>query len=85
MPGSVRVVFYATAREAVGRSRLERPIANDGVGLDELLAALASEFPRLPKVLSASRLVVNGEYVTAPGTRVRPGDEVAVHPPYSGG
>jgi molybdopterin converting factor small subunit len=81
----LRLLFFATAREAVGRSHLERAVANDGVPLDGLLAELVAEFPRLGPVLRSSRLVLNGEYLRGHGIRLRGGDELAVHPPYSGG
>ncbi len=85
MPSTVHLLFFASAREAVGRSRLDRPIDGGGVGVGELLAELIREFPRLSPVLASSRLVLNGQYLKGDRGRVRPGDELAIHPPYSGG
>ena len=81
----LRLLFFATAREAVGRARRERTVSEDGVPLDRLLAELVGEFPRLGPVLRSSRLVLNGDYLRGHGVRLRGGDELAVHPPYSGG
>jgi len=85
VPDRVRVLLFSTAREAVGRADLARPIAPGGTPLRTFLDALSLEFPRLRKVLGASRFVVNGEYVAGRDLVVRSGDEIAIHPPYSGG
>ena len=85
MPNSVRVLFFASAREAVGRPKLERPLTEPDVSLTRLLDDLARDYPRLGPVLRVSRIALNGSYLEARGARVRPGDELAIHPPYSGG
>ena len=85
MAGEISVRFFAQAREAVGRSRLRRPVAAGGVTVTDLLEGLGLEFPSLAPVLRSCRVAVNGAYVEALDARVRSGDEVAVHPPYSGG
>lgn len=83
----LRLRFYATAREAVGRPTATRDIAPAGMPVGEIVDALAVEWPRLAPILRTARLVLNGEYLPPRDrtTRVRPGDELAVHPPYSGG
>jgi molybdopterin converting factor small subunit len=83
--GTVRVLLFAAAREAVGRGVMEVPVAPDGLSAAELLAPLAREHPAFARVLATSRLVHNGEFVSGRRFTCRPGDEVAVHPPYSGG
>ena len=85
MPSKVRILLFASAREAVGRPRLDRPLPEGGTTAQRLLDDLVEEFPRLARVLSASRIVVNGEPVRAPSTALGDGDELAIHPPYSGG
>ncbi|MCI4329215.1 MAG: MoaD/ThiS family protein [Thermoplasmata archaeon] len=85
MPAQVRVHLFATAREAVGAGELRWEIPGNGSTLTELLARLSEAHPRLLPILPGSRLLVNGQYVRPSGTRVRDGDEVAIHPPYSGG
>jgi molybdopterin converting factor small subunit len=81
----VTVLLFASAREAVGRSRLDWPVPKRGLRAEDLVRALADEFPRLQPTLHASRFVRNGQYLEDLEARVRPGDEFAVHPPYGGG
>ena len=83
---TVRVVLFATAREAAGgRSELIREVPAEGIPLNELLRALVEEFPRIGPVLPHCRFARNARYVGSPRVVLRPGDELAVHPPYSGG
>lgn len=85
MKSSVRLLFFATAREAVGAAAIDREVPARGAILQALLSSVVEEHPRLEPVLKVSRVVRNGRYVSGTRTRVRPGDEVAIHPPYSGG
>jgi molybdopterin converting factor small subunit len=85
MTRPVRVLLFATAREAVGSATLDWPVPSRGVAADDLARSLAAAYPRLAPVLRASRLVRNGRYLRHPSERIRPGDEFAVHPPYGGG
>lgn len=85
MTRPVRVVLFATAREAAGNSVLDLDVPEDGTTVGTLLAELEKGHPRLVPVLRASRIARNGRYVSGRRARVAPGDEVAVHPPYSGG
>lgn len=84
----MRVLLFSLAREAAhGKDvvRIERPPYPSD--LDELLLLLRVRYPGLRRVLPRSRFAVNGEYVPVPAGdhRLRPGDEVAILPPYSGG
>lgn len=85
MPTTVSILLFAQAREAVGRTRLVLPIAPVGASLREILDLLVDEHPRLRSVLPRCRFAVDGAYVGSVATRVAPGTEVAIHPPYSGG
>ncbi|MCI4369279.1 MAG: MoaD/ThiS family protein [Thermoplasmata archaeon] len=85
MPAKVRVLLFASAREAVGASQLEWPVPSGGSELAELLLALVRKHPRLAPILKVSRFVRNGEYLAARHGSIHPGDEVAIHPPYGGG
>lgn len=85
MPNHVRVRFFATAREAVGRSVIAWPVPPEGLRAELLLREIVDRYPRLQRVVGHSRLVVNGEYVEDRAGPVLPGDEFAIHPPYSGG
>lgn len=85
MKSSVRVLFFATARDAVGAPAIDREVPPGGATLRAVLTGVAEEHPRLKPILKTSRFVRNGRYVRGATIRVRPGDEIAVHPPYSGG
>ncbi|MCI4321723.1 MAG: MoaD/ThiS family protein [Thermoplasmata archaeon] len=85
MVGTVVVRLYATAREAVGNARLERPAGPHGVSVGGLLDALSHDYPALAPILRHARFARNGSYLRGRSGRLRPGDELAIHPPYSGG
>ena len=82
---TVRILLFATAREAVGRANLRRELPDGGAGIESVLAELVRSYPRLGEVLRVSRVVLNGEILAKPTGRVRAGDEIAIYPPYSGG
>jgi sulfur-carrier protein len=80
---SVRVRFFAAARDAAGTRELTaRPQS-----LGELLDALrADHSPTFATVLATARIWVNGDDpVNGDATMLVSGDEVAVLPPVSGG
>ena len=81
----VTILFFATARRAVGRAFLSWAVGSDGIPAEDLLRALAEAYPKLAPTLRVSRYVRNGRYLDDLGDRIRPGDEFAVHPPYGGG
>ncbi|MCI4325460.1 MAG: MoaD/ThiS family protein [Thermoplasmata archaeon] len=85
MRGVVQVRLYATAREAAGIATIHRPTGPDGVVLRTLLRELASNRPQLALVFRHARFARNGTYLRGLGARLHAGDELAVHPPYSGG
>ncbi|MFZ0891807.1 MAG: MoaD/ThiS family protein [Thermoplasmata archaeon] len=82
---TINILLFATAREVVGKSSVRRSVPSRGLSLAELLEWLRTEYPRLGPILKISRYVQNGAYVTQTHVRIRPGDEIAIHPPYSGG
>jgi len=81
----VTVLLFATARLAAGRGKVAWAVDPKGVSVGALVRALGARYPKLAPTLEASRFVLNGRYVASRATRVRPGDEFAVHPPYGGG
>jgi molybdopterin converting factor small subunit len=81
----VRVRLFATARLAVGRPSVPFAVPDDGIPARELVAALATAYPRLAPTLRASRFLRNDRYLRTLDETVRPGDEFAIHPPYGGG
>jgi molybdopterin converting factor small subunit len=78
---TVTLLLFAQAREAAGRPR--DAIAGETVGevLDVAMVRYGEHFAH---VLAHCRVWCNGEPATR-ATPVRPGDEVAVLPPVSGG
>lgn len=85
MGGSVRVLLFAQAREVVGRARVEVPVPDSRSSVSEILDSVTRTYPPLLEVLRHSRIVLNGAYVKSKSAQVNPGDELAIHPPYSGG
>jgi molybdopterin converting factor small subunit len=81
----IRIRFFATAREAAGRSVSEIDVPRKGLSVSQVLGLLTTRYPRLGPVLRTCRFVRNGEYLTGLTGRVFPGDEFAIHPPYTGG
>jgi molybdopterin converting factor small subunit len=82
---TVRVHLYASAREAARRPIVDLRVPPEGIPARELVRALEARYPALGPVLRVSRFVRNDRYLAGLRTRVRPGDEFAVHPPYGGG
>lgn len=82
---TVRILLFASAREAVGRGEIAWPVVPAGVTAKELVSMLAQEYPKLRRTLAVSRFVRNGRYLDDLGTLLKAGDEFAVHPPYGGG
>lgn len=82
---SVAILLFSTARTAVGRPRLVQKVPTAGASVEDLLRALAHEYPSLARIARSSRFFRNGEPVVRLSEIVRPGDELAVHPPYGGG
>lgn len=82
---SLRVTFFAAARDAAGCESAE--ISWDGdeaLTIERFWTLVETRFPRLAGSRSAMRLARNLEYVDT-GARLVSGDEVAVIPPVSGG
>ena len=79
----VRLLHFASFRDAVGRNQEERELA-EGTRVEDLWATLGREvalFRRFPSIPPAA---VNREYVGS-DTVLRDGDEVAFLPPVAGG
>jgi len=76
-----RLLLFASAREAAGRSR----DTIDGATVADVLAAAKQQFgPRFETVLASCTVWLNGEECE-PDAPVADSDEVAVLPPVSGG
>jgi sulfur-carrier protein len=78
---SVKVLFFAGARDAVGSGELsDQPAPSARAFLDRLCA----QYPQLAPYASSLRVAINGTYA-AWDDPVRDGDEVAIIPPVAGG
>lgn len=79
----VRVLYFASFRDAAGRGEETREIPS-GSRVADLWAVLSSEIPYLGKFPAAPPVAVNRAYVGV-GTALTEGDEVAFLPPVAGG
>lgn len=82
---SVRVLFFAAARDAAGCD--EAGVSWDGnaaLTVDEFWTLLEARFPGVVPLRAGLRLARNLEYL-AEGEPLFSGDEVALIPPVSGG
>ena len=84
---SVLVKFFASVREAAGIGACEVQLPEQST-VEDLLAVLRARFPPLNDALVGVGIALNKRYVSRDGLaqqRRRPGDEVALLPPISGG
>ncbi|MEJ2084065.1 MAG: molybdenum cofactor biosynthesis protein MoaE [Acidobacteriota bacterium] len=79
----VRVLTFATAREAVGTSEIELEIA-DGSKISDLADRLKTDFPSLEPIWTRLAIALDGE-ITTPSAQLHDGAEIALLPPVSGG
>ena len=79
----VTVRLFAAYREMVGQSRLDLDVP-DSITAAGVLSTLVDRYPDLRAPAEATKFAVNQEYVD-PATPLRPGDEVVLLPPVSGG
>ena len=83
MSGTVRVLAFAGAREAMGVGERSLSIERS-VTARELLRRLCDEHPLLAPHAASLRVAINGAYA-AWDDEIHDGDEVAVIPPVAGG
>lgn len=86
-PGSVRMLAFAGARDAIGAAEVELALdAGSGRAATaaDVLRLACARFPALSPYQGCIRVAVNGTYATET-TPVVPGDEVALIPPVAGG
>ncbi|HUG44115.1 MAG TPA: molybdopterin converting factor subunit 1 [Acidobacteriota bacterium] len=79
----VRILLFASLRDIVGAGQIEVAVRED-MPASRLIELLEEEHPALKRYRSVIRIAVNQEYAS-PDAVVRPGDEVALFPPVSGG
>jgi molybdopterin synthase catalytic subunit len=81
--GSVTVLYFAGARDAVGKQREVMNLKGQSTAGD-LLDCLLRDYPRLRPMKATIRLSINREVVDA-SAPVTDGDEIGVLPPVAGG
>lgn len=79
----VRILFFASLRDVVGKSELELEI-DSKTSVRSLFQILQEQFPILSKYERVLLVAVNQVYATL-DSEVSPGDEIAFFPPVSGG
>lgn len=82
-PQSITVRYFAVCRDAAGKEREEIELPSP-VSVSDFLEDLFSRYPSMRAGEKQLRVAVNREYAPAEG-KIRPGDEVALIPPVSGG
>jgi molybdopterin synthase sulfur carrier subunit len=82
----IKVLFFASTREALGVDALDVVMDRPVVTVGDILSELRSRGPSWEDALRDGRILhaVNHEMVSA-GSRVEAGDEVAFFPPVTGG
>jgi molybdopterin synthase catalytic subunit/molybdopterin converting factor small subunit len=79
----VRVLFFGVLKDLAGKASDSISLPEDAT-LGDVLSHYEQVIPRLKDTASSLAMSVNQEYA-GPGTRLRPGDEIAILPPVSGG
>jgi molybdopterin synthase catalytic subunit len=81
---TVRVIYFAAARELAACANEELSLAQRDLTLSDFVVLLAQRQPRLAPYLARMRFALNGEFA-ALDVRVEDGDEITVMPPVAGG
>ena len=84
MTDCVRVLFFASARQSAGCSEMELPCEEAGMNDETFWTRLAEGHASLKSLRASVRLARNHEFLAA-GELIKPGDEIALIPPVSGG
>ena len=79
----IRLLAFATAKDALGRGEVEIEIP-EGTTVAELAGLVQREYPDLGSLWSRLAIAVDGE-LAQPRDALKPGAEVALLPPVSGG
>ena len=83
----VTLLYFASLRERLGRSREEVPLPSGTATVASLVEHLRARDERWTEALApgkAWRVAVN-QRMADPGTPLKPGDEIAFFPPVTGG
>ena len=79
----IRILAFATAREAIGSGQIELEVA-EGSELTDLADLLKDQFPALEPIWARLAIAVDGK-ISSTSTTLSEGIEVALLPPVSGG
>jgi molybdopterin converting factor subunit 1 len=79
----VRILYFAQAREARGKS--EEILDFQGSSVKELLSLIGKENPSLGRVLKSCSVALNMKILKDFNKKLSEGDEVAILPPVAGG
>lgn len=79
----VHILLFGPAKDLVGAAELELEIPSQAT-VKDLRASLVKTAPGLTRPLAAVRIAVNNEFA-AEDRVIKPGDEIAIIPPVSGG
>jgi molybdopterin converting factor subunit 1 len=79
----VTVLFFGMLKDLAGRGR-DSLTLSDHATLGDVLDHYHKEIPRLKEFAASIAISVNQEYA-GPDTKLKPGDEIALLPPVSGG
>ena len=79
----VRVLFFGVLKDVLGQAN-DSPSLPEGATLGDLLSYYEARLPQLKKLLPSLAVSVNQEYA-GPEVKLRPGDEIGLLPPVSGG
>jgi molybdopterin converting factor subunit 1 len=86
VPGTITVLAFAGARDAIGAGEIVLALDDlgDALTVQSVMDAVCSRFPALAPHRPIIRVAVNGSYVEG-AAPVAAGDEVALIPPVAGG
>ena len=83
----VTILYFASLRESVGRSREQVALPNANATVSSLLEQLRNRDERWTEAFAPGkrwRVAVN-QQIADPATPLKPGDEIAFFPPVTGG
>ena len=83
-PLTIKVRFFAAAREHTGVSTIDIPVKRSTC-LGQLRTIISNQYPEIKPLLPYLRWAVNTHFSTDDELVLNSGDEVALIPPISGG
>ena len=82
----IQILYFARLRDELGLEREELEIPNADFSVDDLKRTLYKRGSQWQDVLSNdSLLIAVNQTMADAGTKIKPGDEVGIFPPVTGG